>query len=105
MVSAQTKMKALVAARLMMGDITDWTIFEKERSTAGQIANRRTSRSVSSQIGYRELSSEIKNFINKNFMSCEYDHLARLLDEIKVGTGLSLRLDEFEEKFFRWPFP
>jgi hypothetical protein len=102
MVAAQTKMKALVASRLLMGDITNWTIFENERKTAGLIANRRTARSVSSQIGrgYRELSTEIQNFIDENFNHCGYDHLARLCDEVKPGSGLSLRLDEFESKFF-----
>ncbi len=73
MVSAQIKMKALVVSRLMMGDITNWTTFERERVTASQIANRRTARSVSSQIGrgYRELSKEIQNFIANNFIRCE----------------------------------
>jgi hypothetical protein len=102
MTGAQTKMKALVAARLMMGDITSWAIFESERSTAGRIFNRRAARSVSSQIGrgYRELSGEIKAFIDSNFLRCGYEELARLLDEIDVGGGLSIRLDEFEKKFF-----
>lgn len=60
MAAAQTRMKALVASRLMMGDLPNWAAFERERSTAGMIANRRTARSVSSQIrrGYRELSTE-----------------------------------------------
>ena len=79
MAAAQTKMKALVAARLMMGDITNWISFEDQRKTAGQIANRRTARSVSSQIGrgYRELSVEIKNFVDNNFANCGYEPLAR----------------------------
>ena len=102
MVPAQIKMKALVVSRLLMGDITNWVTFENERKTAGQIANRRTARSVSSQIGrgYRELSTEIENFIDKNFTRCEYSDLARLCDEVKAGGGLSLRPDEFEGKFF-----
>jgi hypothetical protein len=102
MVSAQIKMKALVASRLMMGDIRNWVSFENERKTAGQIANRRTARSVSSQIGrgYRELSTETKNFINNNFLHCNYEQLALLCDEVKSGSGISLRLDEFERKFF-----
>ena len=95
-------MKALVVSRLMMGDITNWTAFERERNTASQIANRRTARSVSSQIGrgYRELSKEVHDFIAKNFIHCEYSDLARLCDEVKVGIGLSLRFDEFEKRFF-----
>ncbi|MCA3367464.1 MAG: hypothetical protein INF79_17805 [Roseomonas sp.] len=102
MVPAQTKMKALVAARLMMGDITSWTTFESERSAAGRIINRRAARNVSSQIGrgYRELSTEIKAFIDNNFLRCGYEDLARLLDEIDLGIGVSTRLDEFEKKFF-----
>ncbi|MHB8529318.1 MAG: hypothetical protein ACYC8V_07390 [Caulobacteraceae bacterium] len=102
MAAAQIKMKALVVARLLMGDITNWATFESERKTAGQIANRRTARSVSSQIGrsYRELSTEIQNFIGKNFARCEYSDLARLCDEVNVGSGISLRLEEFEKQFF-----
>jgi len=103
MVAAQIKMKALVASRLMMGDLPNWAAFEQERNTAGMIANRRTARSVSSQIGrgYRELSTETKNFIEGNFLRCDYDQLARLCDEVEVGNGLSLRLDEFEQRYFR----
>jgi hypothetical protein len=102
MVPAQTRMKALVLSRLLMGDISTWVSFDNERKTAGQIANRRAARSVSSQIrrGYRELSEEIQKFIDANFTRCEYSDLARLCDEIKTGSGLSLRLDEFEKKFF-----
>ena len=102
MTTAQIKMKALVMSRLLMGDITNWVAFEKERTTANQITNRRTARSVSSQIGrgYRELSTQIQDFIGKNFIRCDYGDLARLCDELKAGSGLSLRLDEFENKFF-----
>jgi hypothetical protein len=102
MASAQIRMKALVAARLMMGDLPNWAAFDRERNTATMIANRRTARSVSSQIGrgYRELSTETKNFIDRNFLYCDYDHFARLCDDVKVGLGLSLRLDEFEKRCF-----
>lgn len=102
MVAARTNMKALVAARLMMGDITNWTHFENEREMAGQIANRQTARDVSRRMGrgYRELSVEIKSFIDKNFIRCEHDDLARMLDAINIGSGISMRLDEFEKKFF-----
>lgn len=41
MTAAQIRMKALVASRLMIGDIPNWAAFEKERDTAGMIANRR----------------------------------------------------------------
>ena len=97
--NAQIKMKALVASRLLMGDIDDWRTFERERDTAGKIANRHTARSVSSQIGrgYRELSTEIQRFIGRHFSRCDYGDLARLCDAIKPGIGLNLRLDEFEE--------
>ncbi len=50
--------------------------------------------------GYRELSKEIRNFIGANFIGCEYDDLARLCDEVRVGPGLSLPLGEFEKQFF-----
>jgi hypothetical protein len=36
----------------------------------------------------------------KNFAHCEYRDLARLCDEVKSGSGLSTRLDEFEKTFF-----
>ena len=39
MIPANIKMKALVVSRLMMGDITNWTAFERERDTASQIAD------------------------------------------------------------------
>jgi hypothetical protein len=102
MVDAQTKMKALVVSRLLLGDMTDWKSFETERETARKIVNRRTARSVSSQIGrkYRDLSSEMRHFIERNFARCGYDDLARLCDEVKSGFGLYARLDEFERKFF-----
>ena len=102
-VAAQTKMKALVMSRLLMGDISSWAAFEKERKTADQITNRRTARSVSSQIGrgYRELSQEIQNFIARNFVGCKYADLARLCDAVQIGVGISLQLDEFEKQFFR----
>jgi hypothetical protein len=95
-------MKALVAARLMRGDISNWTIFENELAMAERIANRNAARNVSRQIGrgYRELSFEINDFIKNNFISCGYADLAHLLDDIDIGTGLSMRLDEFEKKYF-----
>jgi hypothetical protein len=101
-VNAQTKMKALVVSRLLLGDINDWETFEQERDTAGKIANRHTARSVSYQIGrgYRELSIETQKFISNNFACCDYDQLARLCDAVKSGIGLYLRLDEFEKSFF-----
>jgi hypothetical protein len=102
MVNAQTKMKALVVSRLLLGDIPDWPTFERERKAAGEILNRRTARSVSSQIGhnYRDLSIETRKFIDSNFVRCQYEDLARLCDGVKCGSGLSLRLEEFEKAFF-----
>jgi hypothetical protein len=100
--NAQIKMKALVASRLLMGDINDWRVFEQERDMARKIANRHAARSVSSQIGrgYRELSTEIQKLIAQNFDRCNYNDLARLCDAIEPGTGLHVRLDEFEKAFF-----
>jgi hypothetical protein len=102
MVTAQIKMKALVASRLLLGDIHDWQTFEAERKKAGEIVNRRLARSASSQIGrnYSDLSKQTQNFIRENFARCEYSDLARLCDEVKSGSGLSIRLDEFEKSFF-----
>jgi len=95
-------MKALVASRLLLGDFDDWKTFEQERETAGKILNRRAARSVSSQIGrnYRELSAEMRQFIDKNFARCNYDDLARLCDAVRPGIGLYLRLDDFEASLF-----
>ena len=92
MVNAQAKLKALVVSRLMLGDIPDWDSFEKERSTAGKIVNRRAARSVSSQIGrsYRDLSTEMDQFIVSNFSRCDHDDLARLCDGVESGSGLYL---------------
>ncbi len=74
----------LVISRLLVGDISNWTAFDREWQAAGRIVNRRAARSVSSQMGrgYRELSKEIRNFIGANFIGCEYDDLARLCDEV-----------------------
>ena len=102
MVNAQTKMKALVLARLLLGDIPDWQSFESQRASAGKIVNRALARSAASQIGrnYSYLSGETRKFIEQNFVHCEYQDLARLCDEVKSGDGLSIRLDEFERVFF-----
>lgn len=95
-------MKALVAARLLMGDFDDWKVFEQERETASKIHNRRTARSVSSQIGrsYRALSAETQGFISENFSRCNYDDLAKLCEAVPTGLGIYQRLDEFEASFF-----
>jgi hypothetical protein len=100
--NAQTKMKALVASRLLLGDFDDWKTFEQERETARKILNRRAARSVSSQIrrSYHELSAETRQFIEKNFARCDYNDLARLCDAVEPGIGLYLRLDDFEAALF-----
>ncbi len=102
MVNAQTKMKALVVSRLLLGDIPDWATFELERKAAGEILNCRAARSASAQIGrnYRDLSAETRKFVDKNFVRCEYEDLARLCDAVTCGFGLSIRLEEFEKAFF-----
>lgn len=113
MVSAQIKMKALVVSRLLMGDITNWAAFEDQRRRANQITNRQAARRASSQMGrgYSELSAKIQDFIDENFIGCKHSDLARLCDEVKPGMGLSLRLSEFEKRFFslaeavKAPFP
>jgi hypothetical protein len=85
-----------------LGDIPDWATFESERKAAGEILNRRAARSASAQIGrnYRDLSAETRKFIDKNFVRCEYEDLARLCDAVTCGFGLSIRLEEFEKAFF-----
>jgi hypothetical protein len=95
-------MKALVVARLLLGDLDNWKVFVQEREVAGQISNRRMARSVSAQIGrnYRDLSSETEKFINENFARCDYSLLAHLCDAIEPNIGLYLRLDEFESRVF-----
>jgi hypothetical protein len=95
-------MKAMVAARLLMGHFDSWAAFDQERQIAAKIANRQAARSVSAQIGrtYRDLSVETQKFIAENFARCDYADLAKLCDAISVSAGLYLRLDEFETKFF-----
>lgn len=100
--TATSRMKALVVARLMMGDFTDWDQYNSEIAIAHKISNRRTARSVMSQIGrdYSQMSAEIQQFIKRNFMDVTVAQLAALSDEIKLGIGLSVRLTEFESSFF-----
>lgn len=100
--NAQTKMKALVTSRLLLGDFNDWREFEREREVAEKITNRHTARSVASQIGrsYSDLSAGTREFVAKHFVRCDYDDLARLCEAIEPGRGLYLRLDEFENAFF-----
>lgn len=100
--NAQVRMKALVAARLLMGDFDDWWHFQKEREAASKIVNRRAARSVSSQMGrsYGDLSVETQRFISNNFSRCDYGDLAKLCDAVQIGHGIYQRLDEFEASFF-----
>lgn len=100
--TAKVRMKAMVVARLLMGEFETWEHFEQERERAGEIVNRRIARSVSSQIGrtYRDLSKETKKFISENFEQCDYDDFARLCDEIQTNRGLYMRLDEYSKTFF-----
>ncbi len=100
--TAQTKMKALVVSRLLLGDINDWEAFRREREVAGNIPNRRMARSVSAQIGrtYSELTSTMQGFIRENFARCDYVELEQLCDAVIPGFGINLRLDEFEQAFF-----
>ena len=95
-------MKALVASRLLVGDINDWSVFEREREAANKIANRHAARSVASQIGRscREVSNETQKFISENFLRCDFNDLARLCDAIQPEIGLYLWQDEFEKALF-----
>ena len=63
--NASERFKALVAARLLMGQFDRWEVFEQERAAARQVVNRRAARSVSTQIGRsaRDLSTETQAFI------------------------------------------
>ena len=100
--NAQTRFKALVAARLLMGQFDSWEVFDQERATACQVINRRAARSVSTQIGRpsRDLSAETQKFISENFTNCDYVGLSNLCDKILLGRGLYLRLGGFEKQFF-----
>jgi hypothetical protein len=100
--SATVRMKALVVARLMMGDFQNWDQFKSEIAIAHKVSNRRTARSVMSQIGrnYSQMSTEIEQFIERNFINVTVAQLAALSDSIEVGIGLSMRLAEFETSFF-----
>ena len=99
--NASERFKALVAARLLMGQFDSWEVFEQTCSCR-QVVNRRAARSVSTQIGRsaRDLSTETQAFISENFVDCDYARLANLCDKIPSGSGLYLRLDEFERQFF-----
>lgn len=101
--SARVKMKAMVVARLLMGDFSNWRNFEEERDFATRIANRQSARSVSAQIGrgYKELSIKTKNFISENFEDCDYADLANLCDAVVIGYGIHDRIDRFEKNFFQ----
>jgi hypothetical protein len=100
---AKTKMKAMVVARLLMGDFDNWQAFEKEREIARQICNNQMARSVSAQIGkrYKDLRRETQVFISENFGHSDYGDLAKLCDTIPIGIGLYQRIDDFEKDFFR----
>jgi hypothetical protein len=101
-VSAQTKMKALVVARLLKGDFENWEIFAGERATADKIGNRQIARRVTAQIGrsYKDLSRETQEFISKNFAGCDYNDLAKLCDAVPVGLGIHQRIVDFEKYSF-----
>jgi hypothetical protein len=100
--SAQAKLKAVVVARLLMGDFDSWEIFARERATTDQIRNRQVARSVAAQIGksYKGLSGETQKFISANFERCDYSDLAKLCDAVRVGHGVYQRMDDFEREFF-----
>lgn len=101
--SANKRMKALVAARLLRGDIASWEAFANERAAAAKIQNRRVARSAAGQIGrnYRELRRETEKFISENFDGCSIEHLAALCDRLPIGVGLHLPIAEFEAAHFR----
>jgi hypothetical protein len=100
--TAQARMKALVAARLLMGDFDDWNAFERERTAATAIENRRMARSASAQISrsYRDLAHETEKFISQNFENCTTAKLADLCERIVPWQGIYLPLAEFEKLFF-----
>ena len=102
MVDATTKMKALVVARLMMGDFENWATFNNDLKMAEKITNRRTARSVSSQIGrrYQDLSDATNQFMRENFEGCGFQSLSDLCEIVSLNNGLSVRLDEFEKTHF-----
>lgn len=95
-------MKAMVAARLLLGDFANWEEFEENRKIASQITNRQIARRVWSQSSYDygHIKREVSNFIDKNFVGCEFRDLARLCDDVKCSEGIFLRLDEFEQSYF-----
>lgn len=100
--SASTRLKALVVARLMMGDIDSWEHYLSEIETTSRIQNRRTARSVMSQISfsYKKTSQNVLKFIEENFVGIGLEELAQLSESILPGVGLSLRLSEFEATHF-----
>lgn len=100
--NAQLRMKALVAARLLLGDFHSWDDFQTDRTKAQNIPNRQVARRVAAQIKrtYRDLTLETSKFISDNFENCGFKELAQLCDEVQIGQGIYLRLDEFESRYF-----
>lgn len=102
-VNASTnKMKAMVIARLLMGDIPIWDNFENQRRIAAEVSNRGMARKAVARTrrSPKTLLNETRRFIAENFVNCDESQLARLCDAIEPGIGLSMRLGEFEEQFF-----
>ena len=99
MADAQTKMKALVVSRLMLGDITDWVTFESERATAQKITNRRTARSVSSQIGRNILIAALCH------LDCRATVKLLIVDELGyvpfTAVGSELLFEVFSQRYER----
>lgn len=96
-------MKAIVVARLLMGNFDNWETFEIERETARQICNHQMARRVSAQIGrsYIELRCATQDFISENFEHCDYGDLAKLCDAVPIGLGLYEPIDDFERNFLK----
>jgi len=101
-VDASIKLRALVCARLMIGDFHNWVSFSSERSRASEILNRRVARHVFSQlpISYRETQARLSEFIHSNFVNCTAEQLAKICDSVQPSEGgLNIGIIEFERNF------
>ena len=94
--AAQTKMKALVMSRLLMGGHQQLGRF-REGAKDGRpnykspyCPERFFHKSAAAIASCRRRS---KNFIARNFVGCKYAEIfARLCDAVEIGVGISLQL-------------
>ena len=100
--TVQQRMKALVVGRLMLGDFDSWEQYQEQLNIVHTIQNRRTARALLSQIGkkYKTTRDATARFIEDYFVGISEAEFAKLSEHIVLGSGLSLRLSDFESAHF-----